>query len=49
MFRIQHVGEGEVGKEFVCVAWSGPEELKLDKSMISPVETEVPLMILAKT
>lgn len=49
MLRSQQVGEGEVGNLLVCVALLGPVVLYTERSTGSPVETEVPVIIRAKT
>ena len=49
ILRSQQVEEGDGGKLLVCVALAGPEVLYAERSTTCPVDTEVPLMIRAKT
>lgn len=48
--RIQQVGAGCLASgEFVCVEFIGPEDLKLERSIGSPVLRSVPSMTRVKT
>ena len=49
ILRTQHVAVGPGGRRSDEDATADPEVLYLDKSMISPVLTDVPVMIRAKT
>lgn len=49
MFRIQQVADGEAGSLFVCVALASPVVPNAELSIGSPVESDVPIMIRAKT
>jgi hypothetical protein len=49
MFLSQHVADGDAGRLFVYVEFSGPDVLYTERSIAAPVEREVPVMIRAKT
>ena len=49
ILRIQQVEEGEAGILLVCVAFTGPDVLYVERSIVCPVEIEVPVKLRAKT
>jgi hypothetical protein len=49
MFLSQQVADGDGGRLFVEVAFSGPDVLYTERSIAAPVEREVPVIIRAKT
>ena len=49
MFLSQQVAEGDAGRLFVEVEFIGPVVPYAERSIVAPVEREVPVIIRAKT